>query len=140
MRGCNMKGRLVIEVFDKNGKLKQKKELTNYTFNENKTDFVKTGVSKITQIGIGLDNTAGSPDDTPTLKNILREENCVNEQEGDYTVKSWHTFTYFDATYDIWEIGLKLSNGKYLTRAVLDEAVTVDPDNNIKVTYYFTVE
>ena len=135
-----MRGWIELEVYDKNGNLKQRKVTHNYTFNVHKTDFVKAGVGHIRWIGIGTDNSAGSPDDEPTLKNMLREEECSRETEGDFGLVCSHTFTYFEGSYDIWEVGLKLDNGKYLTRAVLDSPVTVDPDNNIKVVYHFTVE
>ncbi len=135
-----MKGWIEVEVYDRQEKLRQRRVVHNYTFDVHKTDFVASGVSGISRIGIGTDNSAGSASDSPTLKSVLREESCSKEEEGDFGVLCSHTFTYFDVTYDIWEVGLKLGNGKYLTRAVLNDSVTVDPNNNLKVTYHFTVE
>ena len=136
-----MKGTVTIQVLNQKGKVLRELKQHNYTFDILKNRIVESGVpGYIRYIGIGLDDTAGTPSDTPELKNMLREEECSRTKVDTFTIRSSHTFTYFDNTYEIKEVGLKLSNGEYLTRAVLSSPITVDENNNLRIIYDFEVE
>lgn len=135
-----MKGKVRVELIDaKTGKIKKVIEGTNYTFNEAIRYIIRNGYGSVSRIGIGTDNSAGSPDDPANLKAMLREEGYTRTRIDDYTVQFEHTFTYFDTAYQIGETGLKISDNFYLCRFTFDY-VTVDENNNIKIIYEYTVE